>query len=394
MKNLTLPLLLLLINAVTLASASSFGVSPPGLDFKNVLKGGYDEGVFFVGTAGDENMSVRIDVEGDMADWLKISPGRTFFLPAHSQKEVKITLEPPVDIASGEYVTLLNVVGAPVSSDTGGGSGVSMGLGVKVTITASVTGEQMLELKLSEINYRDTEINYPIEMSAEVMNNGNVKLNPLITLDISNSRGELVKTSEQQIENLNPKKSTRVMFEIPSGSFQTTNYTANMTARVNGEARDSKTVKFKILPEGTWVPEGILTDLTASTGTANIGDSIKVTGVFQNTGDIRTKARMIVEVYVKEKMVKAAESRELTSLAKSNVSFDTYFTADQAGRHIIKAKMAYGETETPPQVVVVEVGKPGGGGGGQNTTLLIGVIAVVVLLVVVIFYFRFVKGKR
>jgi len=261
---------------------------------------------------------------------------------------------------------------------------------VRVTLTALVTGEQHLSIGLSEVQLRDTEVYFPIEVSMYVDNKGNVKLSPTVDVRIMNEKGSVVKSVQKKVDILLPKKSEKVEFEIDSSDFDPAEYTANINLKFNDEIHDSRAIPFSILPEGTWVPEGELRELITSATETKLGNTIKLTGIFYNTGDVRTKARLLIETYVGGNLVKAIETRELTSRPKSETTFEAYYQPEQAGRHVIKGKVLYGEAETPPIVTTVDVG--GDSILGSYAPILL--ILVMIIVIIVVYYLKFVKNRR
>ena len=371
-----------LICMISLASASSFGVSPPGVEFKNILKGGYGEDQFYVGTASDENMTVKIEVEGDMADWLQFTPGKIFMLPAKSQVPVKVMIKPPTDVPSGTYTTYLNVVGAPLGSGVEG-SGVSMGLGVRVTIKATVTGEQRMSYRIEGISVEDTEIGYPIKFTASVLNNGNVRLKPSLSFEIiDKASGMTKKTSTFNNVEVLPTKTEQLKIEIPSSGLDVGKY----DAKVKSEGMAEQVLTFNILEKGTLALTGQLRDLSTNKIWVEEGESAKIRGDFYNNGQLYIeKAKLIVEAYLidenykTEKLVKTMESDTLDVPVSSQADLTTYFTPEKPGRYILRGQVIYSGKKTPPKETIVNVlTKP------TNYTPYY--IAIAVLVILIIYY--------
>ena len=155
--------------ATASAQAMSIGAGPSDIDFKKMLKSGYGEKTVTVSTAGDEDLTVTVEPTGDIKDWITIKPANTFNLPPKGRFEIKVIVSPPPNAANGDYKGAVYIRAAPTSIVTDG-TGSAIGGAIKIGITVSVSGEEVVEYKMQEVRVTDTEVGFPVRFNIAIAN--------------------------------------------------------------------------------------------------------------------------------------------------------------------------------------------------------------------------------
>jgi uncharacterized protein YaiE (UPF0345 family) len=373
--------LLFLANVV---SAVSIGAGPSTIEFGRLVKGGYAEETLTVSTSGDEDLTCVVEFTGDLKDWLSIDKGDRFNLPANSRVKMKAIVQPPPDAPNGEYEGAIYIKAAPTSTISEG-TGLIVGAGVKVRVFAEVSGEEYVSLLVENLRASDTEVGYPIVFGATLRNTGNVKFNPRFVVGIKDAGGVKVLSGEYDETVVLPTREEVMEFTISSKGLSVGSYTADVNVYGQGKLLHNQILVVNLLSEGTWRMGGVLEDIILSPESASAGDTVKVTAVFKNTGEVKLKAKLKSEAHMGGKLKDVlTESDELTVQPGETVSLDTYYTVGEAGNYIVRGYVLYSGQQTDTKSSLLKVS-----GGGGNLLLYI-IIAVVLLAVAA--YFLFIRG--
>ena len=175
--------IILCLGLISTVSAVSIGAGPSTIDFGKMVKGGYAEQTITVSTSGGEDLSCTIDYTGDIKDWMSSNKGNKFDLPANSRLDIKAIIQPPAEINNGRYEGAIYIKAAP-PTPTQQGTGLTIGAGIKIKVTAEVTDQQITAYKLKRTTVTNTETGYPIKFNVIIQNTGNVKIKPEIKIEI------------------------------------------------------------------------------------------------------------------------------------------------------------------------------------------------------------------
>lgn len=386
-KNHARVLTLILFISLTATTASAqgigIGVGPSEVLFENLIKGGYAETNLVVSTAADKELSISISKEGEIADWITITP-REFILPAKGRKEVLVVIEPPGDAKNRVYEAKLYVTAAPIA-DIKAGTGSALGARVAVKIQAKLTGVEIIDYRIIDARVFDTELGYPIEFHLRIKNDGNVKYKPKIRLNISGPAIEpdfnLITAETSEIW---PSRMGDAVITAPSEELKVGDYTAEVGYFTY--ARDPKTnnivenyvpykkLKFRILAEGAISAKGGFESLVLDKTRAGVGDTVKISGVFKNMGEVLLKPRLDCEVLDGDQFEANVEGKESAVPPGQSKSIEAYYTPDSKGEFDITCLVSYAGYETEKKTVKITVG----GGLGVEPTHIILIVVVII----------------
>jgi len=330
------------------SSAVTIGAGPTPLEFENVARGGYSEKILTVSNPQDENLTGVVTASGPIRDWMTYTPD-TFVVPASSELKIQVSVTPPDNIVNGAYVgkTIIHV--AP-SSEVEPGT-LPTGAGTIIDTTVEITGVKIWGYFLKSVTVRDTEVTQPILLDIIIENNGNVAASPNITIDIlSYEDKKILSQGHYYKETILAGKTHPTVLQIPSTGLKAGRYWAEVS--MDGVRR--QLISFDLLEQGALTLRGVLRNISAGKSWVQEGESLKVEGVFSNTGKMDfPDAKLKCEAYTldkksgEQKLKQTFESDTLRVPVGKDIVLTTYFTPKDGGEHTISCYMVYaGKTTT------------------------------------------------
>lgn len=166
-KKLAYGIVVLLLLLAGNVFALSFGVSPTGRSYM-LLPGAHIETWFTFGTAGGDQLGVRVETQIIPADWVSYDPN-SFILQPRSQQRVNVTIDIPPDVQPGFYEGGVHARAVPVVDPNLNGTGVVI-IGaatarLKITIGDDVDLDIVsIESSVDTLNYGEIlDVNVTIE---------------------------------------------------------------------------------------------------------------------------------------------------------------------------------------------------------------------------------------
>ena len=131
-------------------------------------------------------------------------------------------------------------------------------------------------------------------------------------------------------------------------------YWARISAYRDETVQKEENLVFEIVPVGSLQKTGNLKDLICAK-TAAIGETIKINGVFENTGLSDYSAKLVAEIYKNDKLIKLVESDLADVTAGKTENLSAYFAPEEPGEYTVKAHVAYSGKKTPEKETQVLV---------------------------------------
>ena len=238
----------MLILSTLIVQAAGLGVAPATLKFENALKGATTEKQLIVQNPGDEAIFFSVTIEGEIEDWIKLSPEGKIELGAENEKKVTIMLTPPADEPNGEYESKILI--RTVSDSDIQGSGVGVLPGIDAELIATITDEEMIAGNVDSILTKDEEKDNPIIFRISFGNIGNVPAEPNVKIEIK-KKGEVIDTVEERLEEVKAGKSKTYEVEWDTDDQEpNVYYTAKVDISLDGILLESKdNLGFRITGE-------------------------------------------------------------------------------------------------------------------------------------------------
>ena len=395
-------------------SADALGLTPPEISQEDILKNTrikqtvqvYKSAVDF-----DENVPVRVIRKGDDANMLESED--SFIIPAGQSFSYFDFYLVPRDAANGEYDAAIQFLQDPPQVE---GEGAVMGIvsGVILRIGFSVGGEEKLEYSLESLSAADTEVDRPLILSYTVKNTGNVTFKPgkieFTFTDQADSANVVEATvSGEDIKGAEPGGFTSGEVVLEDHGLIPSKYIATGDFFFQGENVGTlESQIFRVFKTGTLAQSGDFIAFDTNKEEYAPGSNIKMTGTFQNTGDVAVQGVLVVEVVSHDDEIIDILRSDPLLVSKNEQSFFTLLTnaPDINGAYIANAYVEYGNKKSDILTADFTVTTEAEGGddieGGANIVGSIisiaggisGEFIVIVVLSVLILFFAAWKRKK
>lgn len=354
-------LILLFISLVTPSALAGLGVAPAQVELKNALKGQTYERIFVVYNTFPQEKECSLRAKGDSKKWIRFyNPDhpsasiRNIKIAAKKSAKILVKFNIPKDIANGTYESqIIAEMGKPKSGEVSGqATSVSMPIPVKI----GVTGEQILTGKVISMLVRDTEINYPVKISVEFMNTGNVIAKPEIKVEITQAGLPIdsFKYNKSKVK-VESKKVIPVKWDTKGRGLG--EYIAKISVLLDGKELAVENHPFKILPLGALGRKGFLEELSYK-GNLGSGKTVKILAKFRNNGRIDTNAKFIGEVYKDGDLIDKIQSENTLVPVYSSRKLESYLKVPGTGKYEVLGYVSFEGKKSNTKKLAFRLGYP------------------------------------
>jgi hypothetical protein len=247
----------------------------------------------------------------------------------------------------------------------------------------TVTGDQVLDYSISSISVQNIEEGSPLDVSLTVINVGNVKAKPTkVKVEIYDKLNtDLLESKEvSEMGSVDAFLTGDITFSVPTKQKLGQYWTRIIAYRDKDILKEDRLV-FEIVEVGSLKKKGDLKEIIINK-TAEVGETVKITGVFENTGLANYSAKLVSEVFKQDKLVKMVESELATVTIGQTENLLAYFTPSENGKYTIKSRVAYSGGKTAEKPATLTVGNTGV--LGQLTPVVAGGILLVIIIIVIL----------
>ncbi|OIO61931.1 hypothetical protein COY26_01395 [Candidatus Woesearchaeota archaeon CG_4_10_14_0_2_um_filter_33_10] len=383
-------LILLVLLAITLpiADAVSIGVSPGNVMFDNMLKGGYAERTVKVTTNSNEDIIARLDVSGEIADWLRLEPdNKTFMLSSAKPYELKLIIETPDDARSDSYSGNIEFI-IESFGDISGRAGGFVKPGVRLIISAVVSDKEIRTCNSGAFDFDDIEIGFPLKLSLTVANDGNVRIKPKISFDIWDQNQEKLVMSESFSGSEILPTTQEQITKTFSNNLEIGQYWANVDV---DECGSSSLLTFSVVEKGGIVDNGVFEGITNKPW-VYVEEPVEIKATFKNNGPRTVYAKFMGDVKLDNKIVEVIETEEIDVLSQETADFISYFTPDKPGRYVVSGRIIYNRKLSYEKASVINANYPTE--IGQGIKFLPLVIYIIIIVTILFLARSIIKTKR
>jgi len=383
-------LILLVLLAITLpiADAVSIGVSPGNVMFDNMLKGGYAERTVKVTTNSNEDIIARLDVSGEIADWLRLEPdNKTFMLSSAKPYELKLIIETPDDARSDSYSGNIEFI-IESFGDISGRAGGFVKPGVRLIISAVVSDKEIRTCNSGAFDFDDIEIGFPLKLSLTVANDGNVRIKPKISFDIWDQNQEKLVMSESFSGSEILPTTQEQITKTFSNNLEIGQYWANVDV---DECGSSSLLTFSVVEKGGIVDNGVFEGITNKPW-VYVEEPVEIKATFKNNGPRTVYAKFMGDVKLDNKIVEVIETKEIDVLSQETADFISYFTPDKPGRYVVSGRIIYNRKLSYEKASVINANYPTE--IGQGIKFLPLVIYIIIIVTILFLARSIIKTKR
>jgi hypothetical protein len=355
--------LIVISTAIPLNSQGrGIGVGPAVLILEDALRGAEYNRTIFLYNYNNFDANITLNPTGEVSGWL------TFYSINNTNQSIKYVIVPkqnftkiliriniPENISNGLYSGTVFATLLPEDVNISNMS-TTVTLKMPIELSINVTGVQDLNATIESIVVEKTEIGYPLNIKIGITNTGNVIARPKIIINITKD-DVYVDRIVYQKDNIPPGEFKQIIVAWNTTNMVAGTYIGNLTILLGKKTLLTKDVTLRILPQGSLTSSGELVDLKYE-GTPAKGKTIKIIAKFKNTGQLRTSAKFVGEVYLNEQLHDVLESQELIVEKYSTRILKTYLKINEEGRYIIKGYVVYSGKTTNVKKLVIQVGLP------------------------------------
>jgi hypothetical protein len=341
---------------------AGLGISPSQMINPNLSKGSHVEKTFILSRSDPkEDLYFKVSMEGSTKDWTTLDKGLEFTMPAGEQRfPVTVIANIPKDAANGEYKGGIRLASSSKSSNNTGGNGASISLSALIQTDFTITGKQVLEYEISSIKIQNIEEGSPLDVSVTIINTGNVMARPTkVHVEVFDRLNKKLLESQDVIEmgSVEPFVTGDIAIPVPT-KLDIGQYWSKISVYKDKTLLKEQSLVFEIVEVGSLQKKGDLKEILCNKK-ADIGETVKITGVFENNGMANYSAKLVAEIYKNDKLVKMVESDLSTVNIGQTENLSVYFTPEVLGVYTIKAHVAYAGAKTPEKEFKISVGNVG-----------------------------------
>ncbi len=374
------------LSTVDRSRADGIGISPAVITYPDTMRGvTYTANLTLSNTSETATNEFAITAIGGVADWIELqrredsSDGSTVLVEPESSVQVAVLLTVPSTAANGSYTGALDIISSEVDLELGEGSGSAVQIGGLVDIAVEVVGDQRRDARVGDMYVEPAEVGMLQRFNAVVENNGNVRVEPLLEVDILRD-GEVVEqlSSQGTMNPVFPNASGTTFVEWDTAEQTVGGYQAEFrvidVAGAEPVELGSTIVDFRLEQLGTFTREGTF-DAFVVLGEPQAGALTNLEATFTNTGKITSNAVASVEVYLDGELVDTAVSLERSTRPGETAKIVLPIATTDFGEYRLVGTVNYEGLLTEPREVAFRLDAPVPAGQDRNWLLIGGVAA-------------------
>ncbi|MBN2422476.1 hypothetical protein JXB41_04575 [Candidatus Woesearchaeota archaeon] len=373
-------LIIFSLNA-SLSCAVLLSVNKAVINYDDVLRGGYAEDSVLVMTDYPDNLSINYDMHGDIAGWIRVEPNESLYMSINRNQLIKVIIEPPEDMPSGNYSGSIRVMAGSIPKPEGAQYGASVLSAFIIKINVGITGDEIIKCNSGAFDIEDAEEGSSLKFSSSVKNEGNVRVKPRFIVDIWNQdQSQLLFTREfVSDEYILPTASMKISYEIEDPGLSKGQYWADFSV---SPCRGTGKTTFDVMEKGAITDEGELIRLETKSW-ASVDEVVPVKAIFRNTGKRTVSAKFTGRIYAGDKVIGIIESDTLEVEPSETKTFEAYFRPQEISQYYISGRVLYNNKLTYEKSTVLNVDKEKPEGAFPWLALIAITIAILFLLIMI-----------
>ncbi|MFO8016341.1 MAG: hypothetical protein R6U32_04500 [Candidatus Woesearchaeota archaeon] len=372
------------------ASAVSIGLSPGVVNADNLMRGGYYERTVTVTISSDARVGVEAQImSSEIEDWLELSE-TSFNISKDNPKELKLMVRPPSDVSNGDYTGNIRFVTTRLST-VGGEVGSAVRAAVDLKVNAGITDVEIVKCRAGGFKTPDIEEGSDLPLSFNIMNDGNVRFNPSISVFIwDQNMTEVVSFYESKGTETVPTQQNTMSLDVPADDLPLGQYWAEISV---DECHSNVTRTFDIVEEGSLSSEGRLVRIVNNIW-AETGETMPITAVFENTGNNTVLAKFVGRVECGGEVAGTLESEEYEVAPGTNMNLTTYFTPEKECRYVAKGHVVYNNKRTEEKLGVINARGEDGSAPDEGGVPIAAYLVLIVVALAIAIGMKKKKAKR
>lgn len=364
---------------------SVIGVSPGTVNFRDVLRGGYAERFLTLSTPDiEDEIFVSATPRGEIASWLNYS--ENFTISRDNPGRMFLSVKPPSDIPNGNYTGFLRISTGALADLPPGQAVNAIRAVLDVAIIVEITDVEVMSCTAQYFDVQSAEKGDDVIFDIEIYNQGNVRLNPLVVLEIwDQEQVELVKTVEFRPEDILPTKEQSFQYRMSTDDMEIGQYWVNVRVP---DCFSESLLTFDVLEPGALKAEGILLRIF-SVPWSEVGETFPIVAEFKNIGEKEVGAKFKGQISLDGEIQRLLESERVGVPISTMENFTFFFTPTEPGSYVVSGRVFYENKRTFESSAVFNV-KP----RSFNFRNVVMTIIYMVLMLVIAFLLYKVHNER
>lgn len=389
--NMQIVLVVFLIIFANFGVSALLGVNRVSLTYNDVLRGGYAQDNVVITIGSDELIPVNFEAKGDIKEWIRFEPlDGPLLVNKDNSGMLKIIVEPPIDSRVGAYEgKVLITTGSLGQVESEMGSSVEVAFELKIVVIISDT--QILSCNSGGFEIKDSEIGQPNEFFATIMNNGNVRIKPLIEFKIFDQlqEQEILSTSYLSKNEILPTTSQEIIDFIELNLSKGQYWVEIKSSECSG---DGALRTFSILEKGEIGDVGEFVRID-NLPWASTKELIPIVAHFRNRGERSVSAQFKGTISKDGKIIQVLESDILTVAPQETVPIEMFFSPKDIGQYKINGRVYYNNKITFQKGSIINV-NPSNSLEESNGEFMLSIILSVLIVIIAVFVFLIIKRKK
>lgn len=361
-------------------SATVIGIDKMTINYKNVLRGGYAEDVVRITTDSIQPIILDKYIEGNISSWISVNP-ETINISKSSPGLIKIIVEPPKDVANGNYTATIRFLSYPLGTPTGQ-YGAAIRAALPIHINIEITGKELKSCSIGGFEIQDFEVGQPLIFYYTVHNTGNVRVKPNINIEVWDRDFQNLLLSENiKAQDVLPTTTKNFQASIKN-NLKIGQYWANINSI---DCTGSGTITFDVLEVGGISDKGELLMLSVKKK-AMTGQLLEVAATFKNIGTRSVITTLTGKVEYNNQIVKLLSSPQLRVNPNEKATLKDYFTPKKPGVYKVSVRVRYNNKLTfeKTETVIVEGTPIRRGIRGVSIDIGIGILLILLIAMLVL----------
>jgi len=370
------------------ADGFKIAIGPGVIRENNALRNHTYIYTLFIYNQNDIDNYIFLNLTGNVRNWgtfyeygNSTNPINSTFVNKNTDKPIRFILKIPSSAANNEYLGHIIVTAKPIETNTSGNVS-SLQLSSASTVSINVTGDQEKNVTIEKMYVDDVEMGDIARFRINLINKGNVVVSPQIKISVFNKEGILLDRLSSIVRFIEPGNIHRESMRWNTTGKISGTYTANFNITLDEKTIENKNISFEIYPEGTFTRNGTLKSIKYS-GTLEKEKFIKIIATFKNTGEVKTKAKFLGNVYLNNELINTIESQELFVDKYEEESFESSLELKEDGEYLIQGYVLFDGRKTETLNLKFTVGLV----SSINSIQLLGIFILMIIGVGIISYY-------
>ncbi len=337
--------------------AIGIGLSPGKMNVTGMLRGGYAERTIKITTDSEDNISiVKVVDDSEIKGWLSFDPSENYTISKTNPLNLKVIINPPSDVRNGVYHGRVNFRTVALTTFEGR-TGSIIQTAVASDLYINIVDIENLECSALSADVDSVEKGDIATATISIVNEGNVRFKPAITIDIWDKNQEnIVKIVKYNKEEIKPTVKKDIKVDISTNDLEIGQYFAEIS--INKCSLQNRLLTFDVMEVGSLTVSGKIIEIRNKVWNY-VDEIIPITIVFQNTGKRSYSAKFKGNIKLGDELIELVETEELNVLVGETVEFLVHFTPKKPGRYILNGRVFYGKKQSFEKGSIINVNPEG-----------------------------------